>query len=247
MGIAKDKNYVMRVDALTHRRNPWVMNSFTGVVAEYCTAAQAAASVYSLRKSHPAGRGLPLAPRFPGACLPQHPEGRPGPGPEGGAGHRQLQSAVAHRDRGGRGHRHPGFRRRPLCHRFPLAAGDCHGNPEGQARVFAGPRLARPQDHQQGHHRRHPAVAGGGRSAGLPGTESHGARAGGAGGDRAGQGEVAGETAAASGGSSRPSSRFPSGSCRPAGCSPATVQSCRSSRRTAPQSGSACCARPVWR
>ena len=53
MGIAKEKNFVMRVDALTHRRNPWVMNSFTGVVAEYCTAAQVAASVYSLRKSHP--------------------------------------------------------------------------------------------------------------------------------------------------------------------------------------------------
>ncbi len=53
MGIAKAKNYVMRVDALTHRRKPWVMNSFTGVVAEYCTAAQTAASVYSLRKSHP--------------------------------------------------------------------------------------------------------------------------------------------------------------------------------------------------
>jgi 4-hydroxy-3-polyprenylbenzoate decarboxylase len=53
MGIAKDKNYVMRVEALTHRRNPWVMNSFTGVVSEYCTAAQAAASVYTLRKSHP--------------------------------------------------------------------------------------------------------------------------------------------------------------------------------------------------
>ena len=53
MGIAKDKNYVLRVEALTHRRNPWVMNSFTGVVSEYCTAAQAAASVYALRKAHP--------------------------------------------------------------------------------------------------------------------------------------------------------------------------------------------------
>jgi len=53
MGIAKEKNYVMRVDALTHRRQPWVMNSFTGVVSEYCTAAQSAASIYSLRKTFP--------------------------------------------------------------------------------------------------------------------------------------------------------------------------------------------------
>ena len=53
MGIAKDKNYVLRVEALTHRRNPWIMNSFTGVVSEYCTAAQAAANLYTLGKSHP--------------------------------------------------------------------------------------------------------------------------------------------------------------------------------------------------
>jgi len=53
MGIAKDRNYVMRVEALTHRRDPWIMNSFTGVVSEYCTAAQAAANIYALRKSWP--------------------------------------------------------------------------------------------------------------------------------------------------------------------------------------------------
>ena len=53
MGIAKARNYVLHVDALTHRRKPWVMNSFTGVVSEYCSAAQAAASIHSLRKSFP--------------------------------------------------------------------------------------------------------------------------------------------------------------------------------------------------
>jgi 4-hydroxy-3-polyprenylbenzoate decarboxylase len=53
MGIAKEKNYVMTVEALTHRRDPWIMNSFTGVIAEYCTAAQTAATIHSLRKSFP--------------------------------------------------------------------------------------------------------------------------------------------------------------------------------------------------
>lgn len=53
MGIAKEKNFVLTVDTLTHRRNPWVANSFTGVVSEYCTAAQNAASLYNLRKEFP--------------------------------------------------------------------------------------------------------------------------------------------------------------------------------------------------
>ncbi len=53
MGIKKEKNYVMRVDAVTHRKDPWVMNSFTGVISEYVKAPQTAANIYSLRKSWP--------------------------------------------------------------------------------------------------------------------------------------------------------------------------------------------------
>ena len=52
MGIPKDKNYVLTVDTVTHREDPWVMNSFTGVIAEYVTAPQTAANIYSLRQSH---------------------------------------------------------------------------------------------------------------------------------------------------------------------------------------------------
>jgi 4-hydroxy-3-polyprenylbenzoate decarboxylase len=52
MGIPKDKNYVLTVDTLTHRADPWIMNSFTGVIAEYITAPQTAAVIYSLQKSH---------------------------------------------------------------------------------------------------------------------------------------------------------------------------------------------------
>ena len=53
MGIKKEKNYVMTVDTVTHRDNPWVMNSFTGVVQEYITAPQRAENIYRLRKSFP--------------------------------------------------------------------------------------------------------------------------------------------------------------------------------------------------
>jgi 4-hydroxy-3-polyprenylbenzoate decarboxylase len=53
MGIKKEKNYVMTVDTMTHRDNPWVMNSFTGVVQEYITAPQRAENIYRLRQSFP--------------------------------------------------------------------------------------------------------------------------------------------------------------------------------------------------
>lgn len=52
MGIPKDKNYVLTVDTITHREDPWIMNSFTGVIREYVTAPQTAANIYSLRQSH---------------------------------------------------------------------------------------------------------------------------------------------------------------------------------------------------
>jgi 4-hydroxy-3-polyprenylbenzoate decarboxylase len=53
LGHKKDKNYVMTVDIVTHRKDPWVMNSFTGVVQEYITAPQRAENIYRLRKSFP--------------------------------------------------------------------------------------------------------------------------------------------------------------------------------------------------
>ena len=52
MGIPKEKNYVLTVDTITHREDPWIMNSFTGVIREYVTAPQTAANIYSLRQSH---------------------------------------------------------------------------------------------------------------------------------------------------------------------------------------------------
>ncbi|NND53467.1 MAG: UbiD family decarboxylase [Gammaproteobacteria bacterium] len=53
MGIKKEKNYVMTVDTVTHRNDPWVMNSFTGVVTEYITAPQRAENIYRLQKQFP--------------------------------------------------------------------------------------------------------------------------------------------------------------------------------------------------
>jgi 4-hydroxy-3-polyprenylbenzoate decarboxylase len=53
LGHKKDRNYVMTVETVTHRANPWVVNSFTGVVHEYITAPQRADIIYNLRRSFP--------------------------------------------------------------------------------------------------------------------------------------------------------------------------------------------------
>ena len=53
LGHKKDRNYVMTVETVSHRHQPWVVNSFTGVVHEYITAPQRADIIYRLRKSFP--------------------------------------------------------------------------------------------------------------------------------------------------------------------------------------------------
>ncbi|MEC9374763.1 MAG: UbiD family decarboxylase, partial [Pseudomonadota bacterium] len=53
LGHPKPKNYVMTVETLTHRTDPWIINSFTGVVQEYISAPQRAESNYRLQQSSP--------------------------------------------------------------------------------------------------------------------------------------------------------------------------------------------------
>jgi len=53
LGHKKDRNYVMTAETITHRKDPWVVNSFTGVVHEYITAPQRADIIYNLRRSFP--------------------------------------------------------------------------------------------------------------------------------------------------------------------------------------------------
>jgi 4-hydroxy-3-polyprenylbenzoate decarboxylase len=53
LGHPKDENYVFTVETLTHRDDPWIINSFTGVVQEYITAPQAADSIHRLQQSFP--------------------------------------------------------------------------------------------------------------------------------------------------------------------------------------------------
>ena len=38
LGLQKEENFFMNVTAVTHRRDPWLLNVFTGVTRGYCTA-----------------------------------------------------------------------------------------------------------------------------------------------------------------------------------------------------------------
>jgi len=53
LGLKKDKNFVMNVTCITHRKQPWILNQFTGVTRGFCTAPLEAFSFYRLRKLVP--------------------------------------------------------------------------------------------------------------------------------------------------------------------------------------------------
>jgi 4-hydroxy-3-polyprenylbenzoate decarboxylase len=53
LGLKKSENFVMTVTAITHRRNPWILNQFTGVTRGFCTAPLEAFSFARIRKMIP--------------------------------------------------------------------------------------------------------------------------------------------------------------------------------------------------
>ncbi len=53
LGLRKEENFYMDIEAITHRRNPWILNQFTGVTRGFCTAPLEATATYRLRKFQP--------------------------------------------------------------------------------------------------------------------------------------------------------------------------------------------------
>lgn len=53
LGPKKPGNFVMAIKAITHRRNPWVLNSFTGLTCDMPRAPQIAANFFLYRKLIP--------------------------------------------------------------------------------------------------------------------------------------------------------------------------------------------------
>ena len=53
LGLKKEKNFVMNVTCITHRKQPWILNQFTGVTRGFCTAPLEAFSFYRLKKVVP--------------------------------------------------------------------------------------------------------------------------------------------------------------------------------------------------
>ncbi|GIK36159.1 MAG: menaquinone biosynthesis decarboxylase [Gammaproteobacteria bacterium] len=58
LGPKKAENFVMQISAITHRRQPWVLNSFTGLTCDLPRAPQVAASFFQYRKLIPSLTGL---------------------------------------------------------------------------------------------------------------------------------------------------------------------------------------------
>ncbi len=53
LGPKKASNFVMHITAITHRHNPWVLNSFTGLTCDMPRAPQIAASFFTYKKLIP--------------------------------------------------------------------------------------------------------------------------------------------------------------------------------------------------
>jgi 4-hydroxy-3-polyprenylbenzoate decarboxylase len=53
LGLKKDQNFVMNVSCVTARKNPWILNQFTGATRGFCTAPLEAFSFYRLKKLIP--------------------------------------------------------------------------------------------------------------------------------------------------------------------------------------------------
>jgi len=53
LGLKKDENFVMEVTCITHRKQPWILNQFTGVTRGFCTAPLEAFSFHRLKKAIP--------------------------------------------------------------------------------------------------------------------------------------------------------------------------------------------------
>lgn len=53
LGLKKERNFVMNVTCVTARKNPWILNQFTGATRGFCTAPLEAFSFYRLKKMIP--------------------------------------------------------------------------------------------------------------------------------------------------------------------------------------------------
>ncbi|NNM00055.1 MAG: UbiD family decarboxylase, partial [Gammaproteobacteria bacterium] len=53
LGMKKNENFFMEIKAITHRRNPWILNQFTGVTRGFCTAPLEAIAFARLKRFVP--------------------------------------------------------------------------------------------------------------------------------------------------------------------------------------------------
>lgn len=51
LGLKKDKNFIMNIQAISHRKDPWIPNSYTGVTRGFLTAPVEASLYYNLKRT----------------------------------------------------------------------------------------------------------------------------------------------------------------------------------------------------
>jgi len=84
MGPRKEENFIMEVQRITHRPNPWNVNSFTGMTKGYMAAPEAALSVHGFKRLIPSLVDIHLPPQALGICFVSIDKQKPGDGIDAG-------------------------------------------------------------------------------------------------------------------------------------------------------------------
>lgn len=84
LGPRKEQNYFMNITAITHRRDPWIINAFTGMQRGMVTAPQDALYDYMLRRSVPGFIEMHQPQDVMGLAVMSIDKTRPGQGLEAG-------------------------------------------------------------------------------------------------------------------------------------------------------------------
>lgn len=80
MGLKRPENFYMNITALTHRRNPWFVNQFTGVTRGFLTAPMEATANLGFKRMIPSLIGIHLPVELTGFCFVSIDKQKPGEG-----------------------------------------------------------------------------------------------------------------------------------------------------------------------
>ena len=157
LGLKKDENFWMNITAITYRRDPWLMNQFTGATRGYVTAPVSSLFNETFSKMIPGLIEINQPVDTTGLCFVRIRKTAPGQGLKAGKRRGRDRAAVQGNGRGGRGRRRAELVRGRAGDRRPLHARHGDGNLRGPWHA-AGSEFRRARQIQQTGHRCHPPV-----------------------------------------------------------------------------------------